>query len=1027
MRGCFDAIGAAHALFSVLIMIGEIAGQSALYRINAGAGSYVDDQGKRWEAGAPWTTTGRTYKVSNKISNTVNDSLYQTVRYGPSDSPYVHFAFPAPEGAYMVRLHFAEIYWKTTEPGFRLFDVRIEDKPRLDNYDIFEAAGGQYTAVIEEIPVTVNDDTLDIELLQEVERPKISAIEILHQPSLALLSASHSFDSVNIGDTSTAISATVSNTGPGTLHIDSIAGYGGDTAHFLLSTPTLPVMLPTDSALEISIRFRPTEERSYNADFAFISNDPSSPEIMSLSGTGYVYVPPTVTIVSPASNDTLVAGSIQIHYQVDGDLGNVDHVHFVLDTLPMVADYDFDGSYLFEDVAPGRHILRAFLVHADHAPADGVGDTVYFNTIQQLMEPVVRINAGAGDYTDASGALWLADDTYLAASGKPFSTTTSIAGAANQTLYQTERYAPKKDPDLAYQFPVGDGTFTALLHFAEIYDPIDQAGERVFDIFVEDSLVSSRYDIVAEVGQYTAVVETVSVTVSDEILDIRLAHITQNPKISAIELYSSNALPAIALSPSMLNFGKTAVGSTSSPESLTIANTSQVTATVSSIDLDGASADAFLHSTPPTPFSIAPGESKTMAVQFAPSGQGNHTARLTVNSDATPASVSAMLAGEGLAAGTTEYFVNAGGTAFTDESSTTWETDDAYVNTGNTFSTTDAIAGNSLDPLYQTERWDYASGEEMRYGFPVDSGTYTVSLHFAEIYDGITGTGQRVFSVLIEDSTVLEQFDIFAEVGANTALVKKFDVTVRDNSLDIVFVHEVENPKISAIEIVPYEPPLSLAVSPSTISLGHIAISDPVTNTVMLQNDNDREIVVSSLGFLLRNGDGRDITVTIDESEYRGSVENAYYPLSVTIPAGESVPMFVSVAPSSENSYELALELSGNFHTVEIPFSATAEENPGHPFLHVVVSGPDSKIDYDGDGVERVVLDGTYSHTHEPGHVLTDFTWTEADAELGTGTILDKDFSVGAHDVTLTIGDDNVPQETLSGDFTFMIAPIDSI
>ncbi|WP_405230266.1 hypothetical protein [Lentisalinibacter sediminis] len=44
--------------------------------------------------------------------------------------------------------------------------------------------------------------------------------------------------------------------------------------------------------------------------------------------------------------------------------------------------------------------------------------------------------------------------------------------------------------------------------------------------------------------------------------------------------------------------------------------------------------------------------------------------------------------------------------------------------------------------------------------------------------------------------------DIYSEVGANAALIKSIPVTVTDGRLEIQFLHVVENPKISAIEVV---------------------------------------------------------------------------------------------------------------------------------------------------------------------------------------------------------------------------------
>ena len=89
----------------------------------------------------------------------------------------------------------------------------------------------------------------------------------------------------------------------------------------------------------------------------------------------------------------------------------------------------------------------------------------------------------------------------------------------------------------------------------------------------------------------------------------------------------------------------------------------------------------------------------------------------------------------------------------------------------------------------------------MTNGFSVPNGTYTVKLHFAEIYSGTFENGARVFSVDMEGSRVLTNLDIHSDVGANAALVKTFQVTVTDGTLNLATVPNVENPKLAAIEI----------------------------------------------------------------------------------------------------------------------------------------------------------------------------------------------------------------------------------
>jgi lysophospholipase L1-like esterase len=157
--------------------------------------------------------------------------------------------------------------------------------------------------------------------------------------------------------------------------------------------------------------------------------------------------------------------------------------------------------------------------------------------------------------------------------------------------------------------------------------------------------------------------------------------------------------------------------------------------------------------------------------------------------------------------------INAGGDAYTDSQGRVWAADN-YFTGGFTNSTTAAIAGTTDDPLYQTERWHYApTGPEMTYAIPVPAGGYEVRLHFAEIYGFTSQPGARVFDVGIENKTVLSNFDIAAQAGANTALVKSFGAAVVDGTLNLRLMNgSANNPKISAIEVIGQDP-LSVRVN----------------------------------------------------------------------------------------------------------------------------------------------------------------------------------------------------------------------
>jgi hypothetical protein len=83
----------------------------------------------------------------------------------------------------------------------------------------------------------------------------------------------------------------------------------------------------------------------------------------------------------------------------------------------------------------------------------------------------------------------------------------------------------------------------------------------------------------------------------------------------------------------------------------------------------------------------------------------------------------------------------------------------------------------------------------------VSPGNYEVRLYFAETYWKAQMIGGRVFDALIDGQLVLDNYDVFADVGANKAVMKSFAV-ISDGNIDIDFLRGVQNPSIKGIEIV---------------------------------------------------------------------------------------------------------------------------------------------------------------------------------------------------------------------------------
>jgi hypothetical protein len=138
--------------------------------------------------------------------------------------------------------------------------------------------------------------------------------------------------------------------------------------------------------------------------------------------------------------------------------------------------------------------------------------------------------------------------------------------------------------------------------------------------------------------------------------------------------------------------------------------------------------------------------------------------------------------------------------AVSDSSGNVWHPDNYFQN-GRISDLPQKVSGTSDPDLYAQERFGH-----FMYSIPVDTrGRYTLVLHFAELYWAPDpGIGRRVFRVFCNGSTLLDDFDIFKEVGSLHAVTKTFH-HLRPSSegkLDISFDPTANNATVSAIEVI---------------------------------------------------------------------------------------------------------------------------------------------------------------------------------------------------------------------------------
>ena len=271
----------------------------------------------------------------------------------------------------------------------------------------------------------------------------------------------------------------------------------------------------------------------------------------------------------------------------------------------------------------------------------------------------------------------------------------------------------------------------------------------------------------------------------------------------------------------------------------------------------------------PTNNIVFGGSGTNRTVTLNPANNQTGSATITVSvSDGTNTTSDTFVLTVNAAAAFAVVRVNAGGGSFTDSAGNAWSADTGF-NTGNANTVSTPINNTVDDALYQTERWDASTSPELAYSFNLPNGNYLVNLHFAEIYSGTFGVGKRVFDVLIEGRLRIDNLDIYSQAGANTALIISLPVTISDGQLNLAFVHGVENPKLSAIEV------FATSAASATPTISDIANQSTTVNTPTAAipfTIGDTDTAVASL--TLGNGSSNPTLVPTNNMVFGGSGSN---------------------------------------------------------------------------------------------------------------------------------------------------------
>ncbi|WP_171036576.1 CBM96 family carbohydrate-binding protein [Dyadobacter sediminis] len=160
--------------------------------------------------------------------------------------------------------------------------------------------------------------------------------------------------------------------------------------------------------------------------------------------------------------------------------------------------------------------------------------------------------------------------------------------------------------------------------------------------------------------------------------------------------------------------------------------------------------------------------------------------------------------------------INAGGKEFTTADGRVFQADAFFDGRRTSFVGQVDILNTPDDDLYRNTR----SEDFFNYDIPVQTGVYKVTLHFAEIYWGVSPNRpaidiRRKFNVEAEGQLKLENYSILRKAGAPlTAVTETFETDVKDGFLSLQFVKIADRASVAAIEVEFIKPLVELSTGP---------------------------------------------------------------------------------------------------------------------------------------------------------------------------------------------------------------------
>jgi uncharacterized membrane protein len=442
----------------------------------------------------------------------------------------------------------------------------------------------------------------------------VGTLTVSEPPTISVDPASVDFGGVNLGDSATE-SVTVTNDGGVDLELTSTAIAGADAGDFTITSAGASTLEPGENTT-VEIAFTPGSGGAKSANLEIGSNDPSAPTTtVPLAGTGEP-IPDIARSPSSISFGTVTTVDSTTRTVLIANFGDAP-----LDVTSTTITGMDDGEFTIVEtpsstVAPGEQtMLRIEFAPGSIGPKMGQLE-IETNDPDEGLVTVPLIGMGAGVPEISVSTMSVDFGTVTVGDSATEDATVTNTGNANLTITSVSVTGPDAD---AFSGPGADTPITL------------EPGEEV-----------------------TGEVTFSPTTAGEKTATLRIESDDPAQPATLIALSGTGeALPDIEVDPASVDFGEVTVGETAT-DSVSVSNDGGAPLDLSSVSVTGSDAGAF-SVTDSGDGTIAPGESTTVELEFAPDSEGDKSAQLEIeSSDPDEGTVTVDLSGTGTVTTTTE-------------------------------------------------------------------------------------------------------------------------------------------------------------------------------------------------------------------------------------------------------------------------------------------------------------------------------------------------------------------------------------